>query len=134
MLDLLPLAHINAKFILDGKNYDVEHFKIGLVQPTDYKGQPQHELQGGQINITLSHIADDNLYQWAKTSTLRKGGTVLFQTDLGMTILRVVFVNAYCINLSREIDSVKGSTTTLTISAENINLNGFEHDNFWPEK
>ncbi|HCC53124.1 MAG TPA: hypothetical protein DEQ30_14680 [Porphyromonadaceae bacterium] len=134
MLNLLPLAHINAKFILDGKNYDVEHFRIGLAQPTDHKGQPQHEIKGGQINITLSHIADDNLYQWAKTSTLTKGGTVLFQTDLGITVLCVIFENAYCINLLRDIDAVKGSSTTLTISAEKISLNGLEHDNFWPDK
>lgn len=133
MLNLLPLAHINAKFILDGKNYDVEHFHIGFTQPTDHKGQPQHELKGGQINITLSHIADDNLYLWAKTSTMRKGGTVLFQTDLGITVLRVIFENAYCINLSRDIDAMKGSSTTLTISTEKISLNGLEHDNFWPE-
>ena len=42
-MNLLPLAHIVAKFILDGKIYEVESFKIGFEQPVDYKGQPQHE-------------------------------------------------------------------------------------------
>jgi len=133
-LDLLqPLAHITAKFVLDGKEYEVEHFKIGFVQPTDYRGQPQHEIKGGRIHITLSHIADDNLYLWSKTSTMMKGGTVLFQTDLGMTVLRIIFEKGYCIYMSRDIDAARGSSTTITISAEIISLNGEEHDNFWAE-
>jgi len=37
-MSLLPLAHINVKFILDGKTYEVEDFKMGFAQPTDYKG------------------------------------------------------------------------------------------------
>ena len=131
---MLPFAHINSNFILDGKKYEVEHFNISFAQPTDYRGQPQHEIKGGQINLTLTHIADDNLYQWAKTSTQLKGGSILFQTDLAITVLRIIFENGYCVNLSRDIDSVRGSTTTLVISAEKISLNGLEYDNFWPEK
>ena len=135
MFNLLqPLAHIIAKFVLDGKAYEVGHFKIAFVQPTDYRGQPQHEIKGGQINITLSHISDDNLYQWAKTSTMMKSGIVLFQTDLGMTVLRVVFENGYCSFLSRDIDASIGSSTTLTISAEKISLNDEEHNNYWASK
>ena len=131
---LLPFSHIESHFILNGKKYEVEHFKVGFAQPTDYRGQPQHEIKGGHINITLTRAADDILYHWAKTSTLQKSGMILFQTDLGITVLRVMFENGYCVNLSRDIDSVKGSTTTLVISAEKISLNGLEYDNFWPEK
>lgn len=128
---MLPLAHIQVKFILDGETFEVEHFGIKFKQPTDYKGQPQHEIEGGQLTIHISRVATDNLYRWAKTSTLRKSGTVLFQTDLGMTIIEVEFVNAYCIDLSRHINAKTGTSTILLISPEKVKLNGTEHDNFW---
>lgn len=134
MISMGPLAHINVYFELDGKKYEVENFHAGFSQPVDYKGQPQRELTNDILSITLSHIADENLYQWAKTPTSMKGGTVLFQTDLGITILRIIFTNAYCIGLAREIDATKGSSTTLSISPEQLILNGIEHNNFWPEK
>lgn len=133
MIDL-PFAHLNVKFNLNGRSYEVEQFHIGTSQPIDFRGTPQHELTGGKFSVTLDHIADDNLYQWAKTSTQLKNGSVLFQTDLGITVFRFEFENAYCINLLRDIDAMRGSRTTLTISAEILKFNGLEHCNFWPDK
>lgn len=130
----LPLSHLNVKFNLDGVSYDVEQFHTGFTQPIDYKGQPQYETKGGKFSITLERIADNTLYQWAKTSTMLKNGSVLFQTDLGMTVFRFEFEKGYCINLIRDIDAMRGSRTTLTVSAEILKLNGQAHDNFWPDK
>jgi len=127
----LPFAHLEVKFILDNKIYDVETFKIGFNQPKDFKGQPVSEVRGGQFMITLSQIADKNLYQWAKNSTLLKNGEVVFQTDLGQTVYRIVFTNAYCITLTRDIDAATGTKTLMMIAPENLMLNGVEHDNFW---
>ena len=129
----LPLAHLEAKFILDGKKYEVEQFRIGFTQATDYKGQPQHEMRGGQMLIKLSQRADDSLYLWAKKAVQLKSGQVLFQTDLGITVLRLNFTNAYCISLTRDINSYTGTSTSLIISPENVTLNGVEHENFWPK-
>jgi hypothetical protein len=131
-MNLLPLAHIVAKFILDGKIYEVESFKIGFEQPVDYKGQPQHETRGGQMYVVLPQAADKALFLWAKTSTLLKDGIVLFQTDLGVTVLEITFENAYCISMDREINAHSGTKTSLVISAECVKMNGVEHHNFWP--
>lgn len=128
-----PLAHLEAKFIVDGKTYEIEQFRVGFVQPTDYKHEPQRELRGGQILIKIPQIADDNLYLWAKQSTLLKDGVVLFQTDLGITVLELNFSKAYCISLTREINAYNGTSTSLILSPEIVKLNGVEHDNFWPE-
>lgn len=127
----LPLSHINAYFELDGKQYQVERFNINFSQPSDFKGQPQHEIKGGLLNITIPQLADDNLYLWAKKANLLKSGQVLFQTDLGISVLRINFTNAYCVNLSRVIDSRTGSETTIVIAPEIITMNGVEHDNKW---
>lgn len=132
--NILPFAHINAYLILDGQKYEIEKFTTNFIQPSDFKGQPQHEVKGGKVTIVLSQTADDNLYLWAKQSTLRKGGEILFQTDLGITVLRINFTNAYCINLTREINALTGTKTSLVIAPEIITLNGIEHNNFWENK
>jgi hypothetical protein len=128
---MLPLSHINAKFFLEGETFEVEHFDINFEQPTDFRGQPQQEIGGGQLTVNISQAATSNLYLWAKTSTLRKSGKVLFQTDLGMTVLEVEFENAYCINLSRQINAYTGTNTVMVISPEMVKMNGIEHNNFW---
>ncbi|MEN9917608.1 MAG: hypothetical protein RL662_44 [Bacteroidota bacterium] len=129
-----PFAHVNAYFILDGEKYDIEQFKIGFKQSTDFKGQPEHEVRGGQLTITIDQTADDNLYIWAKKSTMQKNGQVLFQSDMGITVLRIDFINGYCVHLSREIGALSGTKTSLLISVESISLNGITHDNHWKKQ
>jgi len=128
---MLPLAHINVKFIIDSETYAVEHFDVNFEQPTDFRGQPQHEIGGGQLTVHISQIPSNNLYLWAKTSTSRKNGILLFQTDLGMTVLTVEFINAYCINFTRHINANLGTETTFLISPEKVKINGIDHDNNW---
>lgn len=79
----------------------------------------------------MAHAGDDNLYIWAKKSTLLKSGRVVFQTDLGMTIMNIAFTDAYCINLTREINALTGTKTTLIISPNIIIMDGVEHENHW---
>lgn len=127
-----PLAHIEAKFILDGQTYEVEAFETEFSQPVDFKQQPQHELTGGQIMLTLTQAVNNNILLWAKTATMLKNGEILFQTDLGITVLRVEFIDGYCVGLTRHIDASAGTKTMLMIAPEITKLNGTEHDNFWP--
>lgn len=126
-----PLAHITAYFILDGKKYEVEHFNTSFEQAADYKGQPQNEVHGGKLALTLNQAADDNLYTWAKKSTMLKSGQVLFQTDLGISVLCISFEDAYCIALKREVNSFTGTKTTLIIAPEIVLLNNTPHNNNW---
>lgn len=126
-----PNAHITSIFIFDEKKYEIDYFKIFFSQEVDYKGQPQHETRGGQLKIKLTQIPDNNLYTWAKTSTLKKNGEIIFQTDLGISVLRVSLENAYCVELTRITDSMQGAHTILVISPENIKLNSTIHNNRW---
>jgi hypothetical protein len=126
-----PHAHIVSKFIIDGTTYDVEKFDIKFNQPVDFKGQPQHETKGGQIYLTLAQTADDALLLWAKKSTLQKSGQVVFQTDMGISVLRVNFTDGYCITLGRSFNALMGTNTSIVISSSVISMNGIEHDNRW---
>lgn len=127
----LPLAHLNVKFVLEGNKYTVEHFKVAFAQPTDHKGQPQHEIKGGQIILVLSQAADDLLFDWAKHSTKLKDGEIIFHTEMSSPVLNVTFSKGYCIKLSCDIDEHTGVKTSLIISSEQVIMNGIEHNNFW---
>lgn len=131
MLGSLPLAHLEAKFLFDGETYEVEQFHISFGQPVDFKGQPQHEVKGGMITLGITHVASDDMYLWAKKPTSLKDGVILFQTDMGITVLELAFMNAYCMNLTRQINASRGTSTVLVISPETINFNGVKHTNEW---
>lgn len=127
----LPDSHIVAKFTFDGTTYDIEKFRIGFAQPTDFKGQPQQELKGGQIALTIAQIADKALFTWAKRATSLKDGEVTFQTDMGKSVLKVSFRNAYCVCLTREMNALTGTKTSIIIAPETVSLNDKEHNNGW---
>jgi hypothetical protein len=127
----MNLAHVVAKFTLDGEIYEVKHFNIRFHQPSDYKGQPQHEIKGGQLILVLPQAADNVLYDWAKRSSKLKSGEIRFETEMSSPVLKVLFTNAYCVKLTREIDTYAGTKTTLVIAPEKVNMNGINHDNYW---
>lgn len=124
---------VNAVFILDGKQYEVEQFKIEFAQNVDYKGQPQHETMGGQLYITMTQGADYNIYDWAKRENSKKSGEIRFKTKTTGTVLEIVFENAHCIKLTRQINFSSGTKTSLVISPQRVTMNGFTHDNKWRE-
>ena len=51
-------SNVNVIFSVDGDEYAVEQFKIGFHQPVDnLKNQPEGEVRGGRIMITLKSEA-----------------------------------------------------------------------------
>ena len=126
-------SNVNVIFSVDGDEYAVEQFKIGFHQPVDgIKNQPEGEVRGGRIMITLSQIVKNNIYGWAVKPWMKKNGAVLFKTGTSGVIFEVVFTNAYCVNLKRVIESLgQGLSTTLILSPESVSVNGIEFDNRW---
>ena len=126
-------SNVNVTFSVDGDEYEVSQFKIGFHQPVDsIKNQPEGEVRGGRIMITLSQTVKSNIYGWALKNWMKKSGSVLFKTGTAGAIFTVQFSNAYCIRLNRTIDSVGGGLyTTLVLSPELVVLNGIEFDNRW---
>lgn len=125
-------SSITAILLLNGYQYDVSQFNTSFAQPVDHKGQPQSEVSGGQIMLTLSQILRDDVYGWGIKPWERKDGEILFRIDSGSTVLKVEFFNAYCVHLSRTVDSVGGGIhTILGISAEEVKLNGISLYNKW---
>ena len=126
-------SNVNVIFNVDGDEYAVEQFKIGFHQPVDgIKNQPEGEVRGGRIMITLSQTVKNNIYGWAVKPWMKKSGAVLFKTGTSGGIFEVAFTNAYCVNLKRVIESLgQGLSTTLILSPESVSVNGIEFDNRW---
>lgn len=126
-------SNVNVIFSVDGDEYAVEQFKIGFHQPVDgIKNQPEGEVRGGRIMITLSQTVKNNIYGWAVKPWMKKNGAVLFKTGTSGVIFEVAFTNAYCVNLKRVIESLgQGLSTTLILSPESVSMNGIEFDNRW---
>lgn len=126
-------SNVNVIFSVDGDEYAVEQFKIGFHQPVDgIKNQPEGEVRGGRIMITLSQTVKNNIYGWAVKPWMKKNGAVLFKTGTSGVIFEVAFTNAYCVNLKRVIESLgQGLSTTLIFLTESVSVNGIEFDNRW---
>ena len=126
-------SNVNVIFCDDGDEYEVEQFKIGFHTHVDgNKNQPEGEVRGGRIMITLSQTVKNNIYGWAIKPWVKKNGAVLFKTGTSGVVFEVAFVNAYCVNLKRIINALgQGLSTTLILSPESVSVNGIEFDNRW---
>ena len=125
-------SNVNVIFSVDGDEYAVEQFKIGFHQPVDgIKNQPEGEVRGGRIMITLSQTVKNNIYGWAVKPWMKKSGAILFKTGTSGVIFEVAFTNAYWISLKRSINIGIGLSTNLILSPESVNLNGIDFDNNW---
>lgn len=123
-------SELTAWFILDGKEYELAQFNINFGQQVDYKGQPQDEVRGGRILISLTQILPDSLYRWAMTSS-PKNGEIIFRSKTMNSPLKIAFMNGYCVNFDRIIDTNSGVCSDILISPDEILINGISFDNHW---
>ncbi len=123
-------SDLEVWFTFEGKEYEVSQFNIGFGQSVDYKGQPQSEVRGGRIVLTLTQAVPENIYQWAMTSCLHDG-VIEFRSKTTSSHLRVEFTGAYCVNFNRIIAGKGGLSTALTISPEEVTVNGISLYNHW---
>lgn len=125
-------SDLTALFILDGQEYEMSYFDINFAQSVDLKGQPQDEVRGGIMSITLSQTLPENIYRWGMMS-IPKNGSVIFKSKTTNPPLKINFINAYCIRFNRNIASEGGLETQLVISPDEILINGISFDNHWVE-
>lgn len=125
-------SETTAWFIFEGKEYEMAQFNISFGQAVDHKGQPQDQVRGGRMSISLTQALPNNIYNWAMSSNT-KNGEIVFRSKTTNAPLRVAFMNAYCVNFERHVDSLVGLNTELIISPDEIQINGISFDNHWVE-
>ncbi|WP_235208333.1 type VI secretion system tube protein TssD [Saccharicrinis fermentans] len=118
---------------LDGQEYELSQFNINFGQNIDQKGEPQNQVRGGQMTLSLTQALPANIYDWAMKST-SKEGSIVFKIESGSAPLKIEFTNAFCVSFNRNVNAMGGGlNTTMTISPEEISINGFSFDNHWVE-
>lgn len=123
-------SDLEVWLIFEGEEYEVNQFNIGFNQSVDHKGQPQSEVRGGRMMLTLTQAVPENVYQWAMTSCLRDGA-IEFRSKTTSSPLKVEFTNAYCVGFNRIIAGKGGLSTALTLSPEDVTINGISLYNNW---
>ena len=123
-------SDLKVWFVFKDEEYELSQFNIGFGQATDYKGQPQDEVRGGVMMLTIADPVSDKIYKWAMKS-LAIDGVIEFRSKTASSPLKIEFTNGYCVNFDRVIEAGTGLSTMLTISPEEIRINGVNFDNHW---
>ena len=123
-------SDLTAWFILYGRQIERNLYRNGSFHIPDHKGQPQDEVRGGIMSITLSQTLPENIYRWGMTS-IPQNGSVIFKSKTTNPPLKINFINAYCIRFNRSIANEGGLESQLVISPDEMLINGISFDNHW---
>jgi len=124
-------SKVSVWLTIDGEEYELSQFNIGFAQSSDHKGEPQNEVRGGLMQVTLSQTVPESIYAWAMKTT-SKNGVVDFRIESGSAPMKIEFTNAFCVGFQRVINTEGGGlATALTVSPEELRINGISFDNRW---
>lgn len=126
-------SNVEGILRIDTFLYKIDTFSIGFGQAIDWRGQPQHEVQGGRFIITLSQLPEAPIYDWAKRANRGKSGQIVFSTATRGTILDISFEDGHCLSFRQKVDYISGTKVELHISSKIITLNGYSHNNKWTD-
>ncbi len=126
-------TNIEGYLFIDTFKYEIIDLNFGFGQAIDHKGQPQHEVKGGQLLVTLTEVPAPSIYDWAKRSNKPKSGKILFQTASRGTILTISFEDAHCFSFTQKINFTSGTEINLGITPKKLVIADILHDNNWTE-
>lgn len=133
LIDILDLqdASIDCSLLVNGFKYEVQYFETEFKQPEDFKGEPQHEVKGGLLLITINQKTDEFLNRWMFQRNLSHSGTITFAPKFRVSNipLSISFTGGKCVSFNKICGINIGLQLTLLISAEEILLNGIPHTN-----
>ena len=121
---------VDAKMLLNGTEYEIEMFNIQFQKDFDYKGEPQREVKGGLIYVTINHVVDEQINNWMFNRGVKHSGAIVFASfsRIASPVIIVEFVNGRCAQYSKSLGTSTVSYTIL-ISAEEITVNEIDHTN-----
>jgi hypothetical protein len=122
---------IDGFLYVNGKEYEIQSFETEFVQADDWRGQPQHEVKGGLLLITLKQKSDDILNDWMFRKGTAYDGEVVFApvSRSENALLRISFTKGKCISFEKMIGINIGIQISLLISPEKISVNDIEQSN-----
>lgn len=121
---------VDAKLLLNGKEYEIDTFNIRFQKAFDYKGEPQQEVKGGVLSMTINHVVDTQINEWMFNRSVKHSGAVTFGSfsRISTPAIIIKFTNGRCFRYAKNIGHSSASYTIL-ITAEEIEINGVDHSN-----
>lgn len=119
-----PIGKTNARLELGSATYELSEFNVSFNQSVDHKGQPTEDTTDGIISCVISERPSKELNKWAISSSQLMDGKIDFYQELQSSPLRILFTEAYCIEMTQFRHSTGEMRTRLRISANELDLNG----------
>jgi hypothetical protein len=127
----------SAYLVVENETFAVRSFHWAIKQQTDELGRPAARVEGGTIDITLDSQPNEKLHFWAISDTKHFDGVLNVLDDDTQAIRdQLTFFGAHCIGISKQfqyINSLRGMTMHLTLSADKLHYGEVEIDNKWPD-
>jgi len=129
ILDLNDTS-VDAKMILNGIEYSIDAFDIQFQQSFDFKGEPQREVKGGLLSITLNSVVDEQLNYWMFHNKVYYSGSIVFASfsRIASPVMTINFVDGRCAEYSKHVGH-SSISLRLVITADEISINGMFHRN-----
>jgi len=123
-------ASVDARLLLNGTEYEIDSFNIYFRKLFDYKGEPQREVKGGLMRLSIKHVVDKQINHWMFHRSVKHSGAIVFASfsRIANPVIVIEFVNGRCAEYTKTIGNSTVSYSIL-ISAEEIKINGIEHAN-----
>ena len=121
---------VDAKLRLNGIEYEIETFNIHFQKSYDYKGEPQNEVKGGLMRLSINHVVDQQINHWMFDRSVKYSGAIVFASfsRIANPVIVIEFTNGRCAEYTKTIGQSAVSYSIL-ITAEEIKINGIEHAN-----
>lgn len=129
---LLPNdSTIEGYLYVGAKKYEICSFDTEFEQPEDYKGQPQHEVKGGLLSVTLKQVVDSTISDWMLKKGVTYDGSIVFTSSsrISSPPITILFTEGKCISYQKLTGKEVGISLTILISAKELNINGIDHTN-----
>jgi hypothetical protein len=126
-----------ARMTIDGgEEIRLLHCSYNLDRDTDFTGRPSSDVRGGTIRFEIESSTNNELYEWIIDAFKRCDGEIKFFKRNEDAVMRTLkFEEAYLVSFGESFDAVgEGAMTSSgTISAKKIDMEGGVHENDWPE-
>jgi hypothetical protein len=125
---------IVVAFFFREKRYILEEFDMDFRQDTNDKNQPESDVYGGLITLTISETPDEWLTAWMMNLQEKHDGELRFLINapkiMESAALHIVFKDAYCVSYQKVIHPAgAGLLTTLIISPRVVKIGQEEFEN-----
>ncbi|GAB4002314.1 type VI secretion system tube protein TssD [Spirosoma daeguense] len=131
------MPSFSAQFNVGGFSTPVNYVYFDINQAVDSLGRPASLTRGGKITVEFNSTDDNEVAEWMANPDKKLSGEIVFyEMNQKVSLKKLEFSNAYCVDLLERFDGTANSAhmvTIITISPEVIKVGGIKLDNRWPE-